>query len=59
MVWSSRLEKPADKEEGAENRSVAKATSPPSRFKELARRLVNVPREEFLAKQEEYKDRKT
>jgi hypothetical protein len=59
MAQSSRLEKVSGKEEDAESRREAEPKSPNSRFKDLTRRLINVPREELLAKEEEWKDQKT
>ena len=58
MAQSHQLEKISGKEEGGESRPEAESTSPNNRFKNLARRLVDVPRSEVLDKEEEWKERK-
>ena len=59
MEQSSRPEKPSGKEEDVRDGPVAESESPSSRFKNLARRLINVPRDAALAKEDEWKDQKT
>ena len=59
MAQPHQLEKISGKEGGGESRPEAESINPNSQFKNLARRLVNVPREEALAKEKEWKDSKT
>jgi hypothetical protein len=59
MAQSHQLEKISGKAGDGESRPEAESINPNSRFKNLAQRLVNVPREEVLAKEKEWKDQKT